>query len=437
MKTRIGSRRSISGRKSTPANNRALTNGAQLRINELVSRANDRHANALAVDGVEFLLWRKQKAGAFCTCYGENQRDSSVATVQDNEDGAPTTIDDLAENDSTKFGIVSLRDDQRAEKEAEGYGEKIYRFSDDAGAVEDAYVDADAEFDAPDEFGSEEVDEYLASYAAAQAPDEAARLNRSAAAILLGGKNTPCGICFSTGWTEGYQLQNGRRYTLDATNVEDAGGFSIDIGSRPNLFSGYTGTPAAVFTLDLPKYFKKCLIVRVFNNLQLAVGLKVEVQWPSSGTWVPLTAHGLNMRRNMDNRATKIRVLVNPDYPQEYNTVFTHVEIVLEYTVRPVGQMPNIESAETWELLEATTQTNIEWPATIGDMEFGSIVVDGKYKRAWRIISVTPQRTARGQVFSVETAAQKLQLFEPVALLNLFRSRHVILKNYKGLGTQR
>jgi len=436
MKTRFGSRRSISGRKSTPANNRSLTKGAKHAINELVDRANDRHANALAVDGVEFLLWRKQNAGMFCTCHGENQRDTSVSTIQDNADTDPPSVDDLAEDESTRFGIISLRDDQRAAKEDAGYGEKVYRFTDDGGSLEDAYVDADGEFDSPNEFGSEEVDEYLASFAAMQSPDEAARLNRSAAAMLLGGKNTPCGICFSTGWTEGYQLQNGRRYALDATNITDIGGFSIDPGARPNVFSGFTNAAPAVFVMDFPKYFKKCLIVRIFNNLQLAVGLKTEVQWPGLSTWVPLTAHAFNARRSMDNRATKIRVTVDPNMPQEYSTIFTHVEIVLEYTTRPIGQMPNIESAETWELMEATTQTNIEWPATIGNMEFGSIVIDGKYKRAWRIISVTPQRTSRGQIFSIETSAQKLQLFEPVALLNLYRHRNVILKNYKGLGTQ-
>ena len=204
MKTRIGSRHSISGRNSTPANNRSLTKSAKLAINQLVSRANDRHANAMAVDGVEFLLWRKQNAGMFCTCHGDNQRDTSVSTIQDNANVDPPSVDDLADNDSTTFGIISLRDDQQAAKEEEGYGEKIYRFTNDGADLTDAYIDADGEFDSPDDFGAEEVDEYLASFSSSQSPDEAARLNRSAAAMLLGGKNTPCGICFSTGWTEGY-----------------------------------------------------------------------------------------------------------------------------------------------------------------------------------------------------------------------------------------
>lgn len=433
MKTRIGSNRLISGKKSSPALNRSLTSAAQKRIDQVVDRANDRHANALAVDGVEFLLWRKQTAGGFCTCHGQDQRDTSVAVIQGNEEKTRNSIDDLKADSNVKFGVISMRDDRQAEEEASG--DTIYRIV-DGDSLENIYEERDDEFDSAHEFGDAMEDEYLAAFAEMQSPDEQARLNRSATALLLGGKNTPCGICFSTGWREGYQLQNGKRYVFDAVNVETAGGFTIDTSQLPNLFVGSPGQAAVEFVVDLPKYFRKALIIRAMKNLMLAVGIKVEVQWPGTSEWVPFTVSGINLRKGQTNTGTRLRVFVDPETPPSFQTYFSHIEVVIEYTVRPVGQMPNIDSTETFELIEATTQTNIEWPARIGNLDFGSIAVDSKYRRAWRIISVTPQRTAKGQVFAIETQAQKLQLFEPVALLNLFRDRYVILKNYKGLGTQ-
>lgn len=428
MKTRVGSKRLISGRKTSPAPNRALTNPAQKRLNSLVSRANDRHANAMAVDGVELMLWRKQNGGKFCSCGGDDQKDDAqIKLEQGNEQPTPPTVEDVIQG-ARKFEIVSLRNDKEYNQRADE--EDLYELEND-GDLKEVYEDTDDEFADDGAFDPE-----LEAFAELKTADEKARLQRSVNALLTGGENAPCGICFSTLWTEGYQLQNGQRIALSVVDVDDFGGFEVNKKAQPQAMGAYAGAAPVVFSVNFPTYFLKGILVRVMNNLQLAAGIKVEVQWPESITWEPFTLIGLNMRNGLNNYGTLLRAKADPNLPESQQVWFTHIEIMIETAQRLVGQMPNIDSLETFEFNEAITQTNIEFPARVNNIEFGSIVIDSKYRRAWRVTGVTPNRLSNGGIISVDAQATKLQLYEPCSLLNPYRHRHVILKNFKGLGKQ-
>lgn len=433
MKTRIGGQRSIVGRVSSPATNRTLSGPAQKRIDQIVSRANDRHENALKVDGIDFLLWKKTTGGDFCTCHGNDQKDDSARAYEadhDEETSVPS-IGDFTAGQSDVFKFKKLRDGKREreklEKEA---NDQDFFEQDDSGQLTDIYSDED------EEFVSDEDEAALAEFADMTAPDEQARLQRTVTSLLLGGENTPCAICFGTGWTMGYQLFNGRRWALNILDVGSLGGFSVDKSKRPNAMTATSGSEGVVFNIDIPKYFVKACKIRLLNNLALAYGMTVDVMWPNLSTWETLTVAGINARKGVNNTNTMIRVSPSSNMPEEARVTFTHLEIVIEYSDRPKAQMPNMDSTETFELVESITQTNIEWPASVGSIEFGSIAVDSKYKRAWRITAVTIQQTAKNKVFAVETQAQKLQNMEPIMLLNLYRERTVILSNYRGLGSQ-
>jgi hypothetical protein len=463
MRVRIGGSRLTRDRKLA-ADNRRLTKPAQERLRDVVDRANDRHRNALAVDGIELILWRRSNAGYFCTCHGNSQTASAVVppggSQQSFETPTYTQVDETSGAVASKVEIyeeegitvVSLRDDRLTRQfsteeslkedldftddpEEEYFkGRRKTVFRNDQGEIEYDETEADfTEEDLPGDYSSD-FDDFED---AAGSGDSTARLNRSIEALLTGGEQTPCGICFSTGWTEGYQLFNGRRITLTSHNLTNSGGYTIDKTLYPWTFKGRAldNDMVATWKIDLPRFIKAVPRVAVWNNLNRVSSLVVYAKFKGTEAFVKMTPTVLRGRNGKDNQQTEIEVRLELAPGLDVNSLlfFTHVEIIVESGARPTGQMPQIENAETFELYEAEVQSNIEWPASIGGMQFGSVACDSKSRRAWRVVGVTENKTADSMLFSLETTVTKIQQSEPLERLNLYRERYVTLKNFKGL----
>jgi hypothetical protein len=466
MRIRVGSSRYVRDRKVS-ADNRRLVKSAKDRITDIVDRANDRHRSALAVDGIELVLWRRSQAGYFCTCHGNNQTASAIVPpgsipvsggesseefIQFEQDDDGISVAESKISFSAPDGVitVSLRDDRKARRETElslkedlnftddpdeeyFKGRRRVTYQNDQGEIEFDETENDfLEEDLPGDFSvdMEDFEDAVGS------DDSTARLNRSIEALLLGGEHTPCGICFSTGWTEGYQLFNGRRILLTSHNLTDPGGYVLDKNVYPWVFkASATDTPIAKWTIDLPRFIYAVPRIAAWNNLNLISSLAVKAKFKGTMTFEYLTPALLRSRNGMDNQDTEIEVHIElrPGLSVSSQVFFTHIEIIVESGPRPIGQMPQIENSETFELYEADTQSNIEWPASIGGMQFGSVACDSKNRRAWRIVGVTENKTADSMLFSLETTVTKIQQNEPLERLNLYRERYVTLKNFKGL----
>lgn len=456
MKTRIGGAPSVVGRKHNAPNKR-LVKGAKQRIDNIVDRANQQHENALAVDGIELFIFRRQRAGHLCTCFGSDQTGSSLtvpsnssATGEEdqyiqtevNEDGVTevTSIADIQDDDDD-FSITTLRNDRKA-KEGLDY-KTLLEDEDYATSATDKYFDIDEiENLPPDGTGQvvndpepvidEDEDDFMEIDEAA---DTRAKLTRTLDSLLTGGEQTPCGICFSTGWTEGYELLNGRRITLTTHDVNSLGGFEIDKKLYPAVFFGTLASDPVEWVVDLPRYFNNVVRVGIWDNLNIAASLRLYVKYNGASEFVPMTKANLNARKGLNNKGTIIQVFPSSSDGATDTSIlrFTHIEMIIETSPRLFGQMPQIEIAETFDTFEAIVQTNVELPARISMLNVGSAIIDKKHHRTWRVVAITINKTAAGQIFSIEAQIQMIPQKEPLDRLNVFRNYQVVNKNYKGL----
>jgi len=456
MKTRIGRSPSLVNRKQNAPNIR-LRKGAQERLDNVVDRANQRHANALAVDGIEFFIFRRQRAGHLCTCFGSNQT-GSAQIVGSNEDGVSeqdqyiqTEVNDGGisevvsiadmQDDDDEFSMTTLQDDRKAKAEID-YS-TLLEDEDYASSATDKYFDIDEiENIPPDGVGQtvndpfmvidEDEDEFMEIDESA---DQRAKLTRTLESLLTGGEQTPCGICFSTGWTEGYELLNGRRIALTTHTVNSLGGFEIDRTQYPNVFIGTTTSDPVQWTIDLPRYFSNALRIGVWDNLNPAASVRLYAKYTGTSEFVPVTRSSLNARRGMNNKGTVLQVFptVADGATPESLIRFTHVELLFETSDRIIGQMPQIEIAETFDSYEAIVNTNVELPARISMLNVGSAIVDQKHHRTWRVVAISQNKTAKGQIFSIEAQLQMISQKEPLDRLNVYRNYYVTTRNYKGL----
>lgn len=513
MKTRVGSARRNSNRTLT-SENRRLTKGAQERLDNVVSRANDRHQNALAVDGIELTLWKRQKTGNFCTCHGD-QFNNSVTPLAENSSNTelgnfnedefiqleeqpegstsePTSNPELSDdsessssgsrrvetniqfndNNDDDFTITSLRDDRRIRAPFEQFDNYLEdrEFADnpkqkyflpqsgpddviidnkntpDRDNTEDSSFDNDEDKEIDEDFAEfsqrmqsepsifdidDSVDNPDINYSASE--DDTARLTRSIESLLTGGESVPCGICFSTGWTEGYELFNGRRILLTTHNITNTGGFEVDSDARPYKIDGNSESAPIQWKIDLPTYFHSVIRFKVWDNLTDAPHVDLQIKYKDTD-FIKLEPRTFQLRNGLDNTGAIIQVSPNEEARNSFIDIrFTHVELVIELTPKIIGQIPQVEIAETFDLYEAIIQTNIEWPARIAKLTFGSVAIDSKHHRAWRIVSVSENKTSDSKVFSIETQAVMLQQKEPLERLNIYRSRFITNRNYKGL----
>lgn len=466
MKTRIGSSpRSL--RRTLLSDNARLVKPAQERIDNILARANNRHDNALRVDGVELTLWRMQNAGLLCTCYSTTSDANSISTNNSSDDVTiPTSggsgssvqveVDEEGEvevtsridytHDGTNFSVVSLRDDRQARtkgaqrdilEDEDFAASPTQKYFPQTGTSDIHFDDEDAEHNAPHQSDMNALDidaEFEEFDFGGESDDDKARLVRSVEALLSGGESNPCGICFSSGWTEGYQLFNGRRVVLTTLDFDSTGGFIVDHNVRPSLFKGASSATPVQWTVDFPGYFYSVLRVEAWNNLSQISNIKVMAKFKGTDEFVLLTPSVLFARSGMDNTDTIIQAApVDNDVSSVAQVLFSHVEIIFELAPKIIGQIPQVEIAETFEYYEALIQTNVEWPSRVSSISTGSVVIDSKHKRAWRIVSVNQNKTADSKSFGLETQAMMLQQKEPLERLNIYRKRYITNKNYKGL----
>lgn len=462
MKTRIGSA-PRNFRKQLASDNRRLVRPAMERLDQVIARANDRHEQALAVDGIELTLWRRQNAGLLCTCHSNDDPNSITPNIQSSDltegdtnfstDVVETGIDSRGKSQVTtriqsggtddEFSIISLQDSRRhqiaddvlpyLEDEEFAEIENQSYFPREDGV--DYEIERDADFDLDSSspfFRSEDLQNQSVP---PESDDEAARLRRSLDAILSGGESVTCGICFSSGWTEGYQLHNGRRIVLTTLDVTSLGGFIIDNSTKPNLFRGNGSSQPATWNVNFPTFIHSVVRISAWNNISNISSVEVWAKFKDATDFVRLTASVLNGRSGMDNTGTIIQVRPDRRIQQDASSsiFFTHIELIIELTPKLIGQIPQVEIAETFEFQEAIIQTNVEWPARITDISYGSVVVDQKHKRAWRVVSVALNKTSDSKIFSVETQVMLLTQKEPLDRLNIYRRRFVVNKNFKGL----
>jgi hypothetical protein len=390
MKIRLGGPALISQHNREPANT-GMVNQANLEVDYQLATSNQAFENALQVDGVKFQLWRKVNEGRLCSC--KHTDDFEVPGNSEFSEFNHGSQD----NDVTTVKVRGSWDRQREKPNA--YGSEL---GVDIGKIK------------PDDASNKQV---YKEYPGSDQKEIDAFLNGPLDARLLesGEGTTACGICFGTGYTNGYSLFNGVRYSFDALNVDGISKFSVDRDEHPFIFRTNTdGRGQYVqWKIELP-LFTDAIVVLVRNNLVNADQMKVLVQ--DGNTWVPLTVEWLNSI-NSESRTILLRAV--PNNIKEASLEFSHVEIILqqaEFKYTQIGQLQRTKSSTS---VEPVMNTEFPIPPSIGEISESDVVVDYKYKKAWMITDTTDFKTSKNKVVNWNVSVRSLTSFDIPSLLKL------------------
>lgn len=401
--------------------NKGMASIAQQRINHVVGQANAKHAEALKVEGMELLIWLRQRSGSYCTCQQLGASPHEHDLPVDLEANDPTVETPVFEVKS--YGVLNSSPTETnflSNNKLSTLSKKLTPTNKDAvNYASDEQLDSLLQGIDLNEFVS---------------PNEAA-LMRQPEGGFNGGDKTRCGICFGTGFISGYQLFNGQRFILDASASQRISlhGSELDSAVYPNRFTAPRQDDVYVsWEIEIPTFFSRALSVHVRNNTSIAPGAIIEARVLNSAMpWTPFTVEFLNSRKG---QPTVLQVRVKPQIGSATAPMleFTHVEFVLQLAEFPYGQMPDLSKSINMDLFDVLASQNFEIGANVIGLDRECVFVENKYGYAWKISDCTRKFTQAGQTFNWEGTARVVQNYEPLYLLNLARKQYLEL-NFKKL----
>ena len=396
--------------------NKALTKIAQDRINSTVARAVARHENALQVDGSDIYLWTKGSGGLICTCRQPQKNLISDSPKSDSIDDLRMPNNGAQDTSISTFRVVHSGAPYEDEQpypdlppEFAGLNLETVDTSLDGGYKEN--------YDTLEPLNSEQLDNQLATLL-------------STGSTVYGGDKTPCGICFTTGKTHGYELATGKRLVLDASfeYPYTLNNSSIKPNTYPYKFQ--VGSKASVeWTVNLPAYTDGWLNFTIRDNLVPARNL--QIVWFYQGMWQPLTLLSLSQTEGSDRSNTLIRV-VQLDTAEFMQSEFTHVELIYSTRKPLIGQCPPISYTQNYDVLEPLITTEFEILSSVPEIPRESVFQDSKFKMLWRVLESSPKMTASGQVFSFMVNVRSVHRSDYLYVLKVLFDAQVAY-NYRGI----
>lgn len=403
--------RSYTNNSAPYASNTGEGHIAQARLDNTISRANSRYKESLSVDGVHLTIWVRGRQGFPCSCtFKRLSADNTIDTVAE---GFPEELPSTIENN---FKVVRVRGE---DTRITGQPAPWDKLPSPPASIFDGDTQAEPE------------DALLANLMN-QITDEEMALYTGNSSGITGGDKHACGICFATGFTQGYSLLNGQRLVFDYSGEIPIHNLKADVDndSHPYKFR-LTSVGSVTWLVTLPTYTFTWLNVHIKNNLDMARGL--EAQYSTDNiTFYPLTVMALvntdDTVRTWYIRVAKDSNIINfEDIPE-----FTHLEISYSAANPYVGQLPQISQAMNWQANEAIIDTTIEMGSDIADIPRESVVFDNKYKRLWKIVNIAGRSSALGQVYGYELSVRSIHKSEMLASLAIQPITYEAI-NYRGI----
>lgn len=361
---------------------------AKNRIQQAVGMQNARHIEALKVDGVDLQVWIKNTSGQLCSC-GLNHNDTS--TTDD--------VGNIQTNTSTDFfdmDIVENFEDPKV------YDERQRNYSNykDYVTTEDISID--------------QVEEYAAN---------------DKNSLIYGGDKTPCGICYGTGYKNGYDLFNGKRIALDYYDEPELFGFLVNQTYPISFSASYSSNNYIIWKYQAPTYFKKYLGIRVRNNVELCANYTMYCSFDG----ISYVKYDDELIRGRNGQETTVYIKIVP-YDMDGSNDFsvTHLEIFYQLGDYIKGDFAPITNTENFELFEALQTTSLELAGDVAYLDRECCIGEPKTGNIWKVVSLTPHMTSDRQIFKTELELRMVQKSENLYLLNLINQPYLIL-NYRGL----
>lgn len=357
---------------------------AKNRIQQAVGMQNARHIEALKVDGVDLQIWLKNYSGQLCSC------------------GTKHLNNDSTNNDSNSLNPF---EDMTVEENWENpcqYNEGQQNYSN--------YKDFKTE---------ETLDEDLITRYAENYDNS----------LIFGGDKTPCGICYGTGYKEGYQLYNGKRYVLDYYDEPETFGFLVERTYPVSYVSKYNSNNYIIWKFKAPTFFKEYLGVRVRNNIEMCSNYTLQISFDG----ISYVKYTDDLVKEHNNKETTIYLKVIPyDLENAKDFRITHIEVFYQLGDYVKGDFPALAQTENFELFEALQVTSIELAGDVAYLDRECVIGEPKSGNVWKITSLTPHMTSDRQIFKNELELRMIQNSENLYLLNLINKPYITL-NYRGL----
>lgn len=383
MRIKLGPQIPIPAAKSRIPNNEGMSESASQEIEYMAQSANQSYTNALAVDGVDFMLWRRKNEGHRCTC----------KTKEIVADESGTRYEEYSEKKPGEETIRVRGSWDRRNNEQNIWGQEL---GVDVGKVVADDNSGEQKITNLEEIDKDEVEAFL------NGP-----VNPS---LLSSGENTTaCGICFSTGFSNGYSLFKGQRLVLDSVNVVNSRGVLIDRDTRPFTFKFVDDRGFVEWRLRLPKYIMAGVSANVRNNLSPVQNVNAKIKTENSD-WQPLSKATI---AQYAGQLVDIRVERNVNETKN----FTHVEIVLQFSAWDKTQVPQLSSGGGGNAPESTYNVELNLPPSIPDIDSGDVIFDYKYKKTWRISDYTDYKTSQNTILSWTVNVRSLTTMDTLSLL--------------------
>lgn len=427
--------------------NQGISKIAQNRLDQVVGQANQRHRNALKVDGADLFIFTKNRTGNICTCQGINDKypfpqvlnssspsiikdslNTQVTNIDENGNDLGATIYSIRLNDSGNLDTASYK---KQNKKAINtpfdiiHKQKVDKNNNDP---EDITVWAEKDMLKDDiiKMSESNVD-----------PEDQARQIQSISSTLYGPDTNVCGICFGSGFINSYQLFGGVRYILESSDINAFNLYNCELDTTkfPNKFVlQLSNDPYVSWTIKLPTYFEECLSIQVRNNIEPAYNILLQVRVIGTSTWNTLTKSWINSKKGNPTEI-EIRAIVK-DYSDNYgpqNVEFTHIELFIK-TIKdlPIGQSPDMNLSLDMTYYDVQQTINMEIGAQIPNFDREAVIIENKNNRIWKVIEIKNAQTQKNQIFNHEVQIRLIHDNEPLSLLNLIKDKPLVL-NYSEL----
>ena len=394
------------GVKALTPRNAGMSNVAQRTLDATVARANDQYLNAFFVDGIE--IWhfsRTTASGVPCTC-----------TYNQNRQPGPDDADDV--QDVAEFGT-------KAPARGRLQSTTLLRTPPDRRAI---LPPKDFEITEGEE-GLDWVDRVITPEGLGTDYDQALQdlqeINATGSLTVLDlGEPNHCGICFGSGWTQGYRLHGGTRVVLDASHATpfDVHGADVLHAERPKLFAASAGATecAVVWTLEIPAHFTRFFDPRVFCNTRRVYGWCVEFLPQGESEYVLMTEAEVLARAGTSYVAQiRARPFVAEEAEPSDRMRFSHIDFVFQHAAWPYAQLPPISEAVDLRSADRIVSVSAVFPPSFAEVRREDVFFERKYNALWKVIGVTDFKSAKGQILGWSVDARTVLKTDSLHALRL------------------
>lgn len=387
-----------------PKNNGSV-NIARSAFDQLLPIANQSYQNALAVNGIPILYYRKRKSGLLCSCQGAGVTNTAPTPVPGNlpagisvlnpaghgtdeymQSMLQGTVFSIDRYGSRNSNVNANGDDnpQRSVPHSPLIQSKDIR--NHADNLDDPFAEIIDAGDAADLFAND--------------------FGGASAGLTAASATAGCAVCLGTGFVGGYDPANSFRSVMDAR--AEWSGVTIDATTTPNSLKVIGNSvslkaliPAGAVGLDA---------CRLFNGKE-----------PVAAT---MLVDGKEMNEtNVDEFADGLVHTFTFALPAGTTTI-THFELQFEMALEPVyADWSKLSFNENLQFPENMDTPTVYLSPTLPSVNMYDIIAEAVYRRLWKITAHTPEFDRDRQVHSYEAQCRVLQQYEIASLLPIRRNR--------------